>query len=204
MTSVASGPEISSVESASCWIPCGLHQMPFWGRLNMLSQNFISIITASSAISASTSIFFISQRNPTLRTLSAGGLISIPSAWARGRWLWDLASISLMIMQPVGIGEKLLALVSHITKMTSQALLLMSFPGLQFHAQLWKAVDLSAKHPVAFNHFNKLFPSEIIAGQNAKVRAWDMDPSKLNPYAEPEAGKCFCHTSMVTRCSWHP
>lgn len=107
-------------------------------------------------------------------------------------------------MRPVGIGEKLLALVSHITKTKSQALLLTSFPGLQFHAQLQKAVDSSAKHRIAFNDFDKLFPSEIVAGWNAKVRAWDMDPSKPNPYAEPEAGKCFCHTSMVARCSWHP
>lgn len=104
----------------------------------------------------------------------------------------------------VGIGEKLLALVSHITKTTSQALLLMLFPGLRFHTQLQKAVDLSAKHCIAFNDFDKLFPSEIIAGWNAKVRAWDIDPSKPNPYTEPEAGKCFCHTSMVARCSWHP
>ena len=170
----------------------------------MLSQNFISIITASSAISASTSIFFVSQCNLTLRTLSTGGLISTPSAWTQGRWLRDLTLISLTIMWLVGIGENLLALVSHITKTTSQALLLMSFPGLWFHTQLRKAVDSSTKHLIAFNDFDKLFPSKIVAGWNAEVRAWDADPSKLNPYAEPEAGKCFCHTSMVAWCSWHP
>ena len=65
--------------------------------------------------------------------------------------------------------------------------------GQQFYVQLKRAIEFSKKQRKAFEDFDKLFPIEIVQQWNAKVKAWDLDPSKPNPYTEPEAGKCSNH-----------
>ena len=67
-------------------------------------------------------------------------------------------------------------------------------------AQLKKAIDSSVKHRKAFNDFNKLFPAEVINEWSDKVRAWDSDMSKPNPYAEPIAGKHLLGCLLFPKC----
>lgn len=67
--------------------------------------------------------------------------------------------------------------------------------GQRFYTRLEIAIDSSAKHRKAFEDFDKLFPSAIVKGWNDKVKAWDANPSKPNPYAEPLAGESIISMS---------
>ena len=61
--------------------------------------------------------------------------------------------------------------------------------GEMLATKLTKALSMSLKHLELLERFSSRFSESTLEKWRNMVEDWDKDPSKLNPYDEPEVGE---------------
>ena len=89
------------------------------------------------------------------------------------------------------------------TTINIRVLLMCLIKGVSLHWKLFSAAMDMAEHTISHNELSSTFSKEILVSWTNQVKAWESDPTQLNPFEAIVQGmsyKCYIQIHISNSC----